>query len=89
MRGASDDLVRRWYDTPGNHERLARARSLAQERSLTAAQVVIAYVLHLPAPIVAIVGSRTPDEVASALTAAETELTPAEMDWLDLLSDGR
>ena len=85
----SDPDMVRVYHSPRNFEKLSRARALASEKGVTAVQIALAYVLNLPAPIIALNGCQTPAEVASSVAAAEIELTPAELDWLALKTDQR
>jgi len=82
------DMVR-VYHTPENFEKLARARELAAEKSVTAVQIALAYVLNLPVRAIALNGCQTPAEVASSVAATEIELTPSELDWLALKTDQR
>jgi aryl-alcohol dehydrogenase-like predicted oxidoreductase len=77
------DMVRA-YHTPENFEKLRRARELAAEKGVGAIQIALAYVLHLAAPIIALVGPQTVAEVESCFAGAEIELTEAEMEWLSL-----
>jgi 1-deoxyxylulose-5-phosphate synthase len=55
---------------------------------LTPAQIALAYVIHQPENIFAIVGSRAAKEFADNLAAIETPLTPSELAWLDLSYTG-
>lgn len=85
----SDPDMVRVYHSPRNFEKLSRARALAAEKGLTGVQIALAYVLNLPADIVALNGCQTPEEVASSVAATEIELTPAELDWLALKAERR
>jgi aryl-alcohol dehydrogenase-like predicted oxidoreductase/sugar phosphate isomerase/epimerase len=80
----SRDWVMGWYHYKANFARLARARELAEAKGVTVAQVALAYVLHLPPPVVAIAGALTREEVASALAAADLVLQDSEVKWLNL-----
>jgi len=75
------------YHTPENFEKLRRARELAAGRGVTAVQIALAYVLNLAAPIIALVGPRTLEEVASSMAGVDITLSPAEMNWLALRTD--
>lgn len=77
----------RSYHTPENFDRLRRARELAKRRGLSGVQIALAYVLSLPAPIIALVGPNTIGEVESSIAAADVSLPPEEMDWLSLRRD--
>jgi aryl-alcohol dehydrogenase-like predicted oxidoreductase len=85
----SDERLVRCYHNPDNFERLSRARQLAAERGLTAAQIALAYVLNLAAPTVAVVGPQTAEETQSCVSAGEVELSRAELDWLSLRAGAR
>jgi aryl-alcohol dehydrogenase-like predicted oxidoreductase len=78
------DMVRVYY-TDENFERLRRATQLGQEKGgYSAVQVALAYVLHLPLPVVPIAGPLTTEEMASCLAALQIELSDAEVRWLNL-----
>ncbi len=85
----SEDIVARSYHNDENLERLFRARHLAQEKGFTIAQIALAYVVNLQAPIVAVVGALTPDEVESAFAAADIALSHEETSWLSLKTPSR
>jgi len=80
----SDPDMVRAYHTPENFEKLRRARDLAKRKGVSAVQISLAYVLNLPAPIIALVGPRTVEEVESCFAGSEIKLTPAEREWLAL-----
>jgi len=71
------------YCVESNFARLERAQRLGEERSLTAAQVALAYVLSQPLEIYALVGCRSSAEFAENLAASSLRLTPAELAWLE------
>ncbi|MBM4043179.1 MAG: aldo/keto reductase [Planctomycetes bacterium] len=78
------DLRRVYHPIKENFEKLARARALAKAKGVATIQIALAYVLNLPAPMIALVGPATPGEVDSCAAAADLRLTQAEMDWLAL-----
>lgn len=80
----SREWVVRWYHCKPNFARLARARTLAEEKGITVAQLALAYVMHLPPPLVAITGALTREEVALAMAARDITLQDLEMRWLNL-----
>jgi len=82
------DMRRVYHPIKENFEKLARARALAKAKGLAAVQVALAYVLNLPAPMIALVGPATVGEVDSCVAAAGLDLTHAEMDWLALRREG-
>jgi aryl-alcohol dehydrogenase-like predicted oxidoreductase len=82
------ELERCWY-SPDNFERLTRARTLARERGVDAIHIALTYVLHQPFPTFPLIGPRSTAETASSFRALEIELTPAEVQWLNLERDER
>jgi 1-deoxyxylulose-5-phosphate synthase len=82
--GVADGHVERVYQSPANAERLRRAEQLGETKGFTANQVALAWVLHQPFPIHAVIGPRTVDELRDSVRALEVELTGDETRWLDL-----
>jgi aryl-alcohol dehydrogenase-like predicted oxidoreductase len=80
------DMVRVFYSDE-NFEKLRRAEKLGERKGVTAIQIALAYVLHQPFPVVALIGPANLDELNSCLEAERLTLTPSEMDWLDLKTD--
>jgi aryl-alcohol dehydrogenase-like predicted oxidoreductase len=62
---------------------------LASEKSLTAAQVALAYVMNQPMNLFALVGPHSAEKFKANVEASEEQLTPQEMDWLDLRTESR
>ena len=67
-----------------NFRRLDRARELAEARSVTIPQIALAYVLHQPDDIFALVGCVNGEEFRQNAAALDLALTPQEVAWLDL-----
>lgn len=82
-----DQVVLQSYATEANFQRLDRARELAAEKGLTAAQVALAYVMNHPMNVFMVVGSSSGEKFRLNLEAGEVKLTGEEMAWLDLRSD--
>lgn len=82
-----DKLAVECYATPDNFERLDRAKTLAAAKGLNMPQIALAYVLHYPLDIYALVGSANAEEIAANIVALNTPLTPQERDYLDLRAD--
>jgi len=80
----ADQALLRVYGSGANFERLARARTLAAERGVTVAQVVLAYSWQQPLNVVALVGCVSAAEYAASAAALDLALTPADVEWLDL-----
>lgn len=85
----SDERIARSYHNEANLERRRRGEQLAEEKGVTLAQVALAYVLGLPAPIIAIVGALMPEEVESCVASTEVEVSPREVRWLSLKCESR
>ena len=81
------DMVRVYYNDE-NFERLARAKKLGEKYGYSPIQVSLAYCLNISFPVFPIVGPATLDEMDSSLGAMGLELSDAEMEWLNLETDG-
>jgi aryl-alcohol dehydrogenase-like predicted oxidoreductase len=66
-----------------NDARRERARELAERLGTSATAIALAYVLAQPEHVLPVVGTRSPEHLDEALGAAEIELTPEELDWLE------
>ncbi len=78
------DMVRVYY-SDANWERFDRAARLGAELGKTPIQIALAWVLCQPQlRTFALVGPRTVEELESSLDAAEIELTPEQVAWLNL-----
>ena len=82
-----DKLAVECYAAPDNFERLDRAKTLATAKGLSMPQIALAYVLHYPLDIYALVGSANAEEIAANIGALNTSLTPQELAYLDLRAD--
>jgi aryl-alcohol dehydrogenase-like predicted oxidoreductase len=72
------------YDSPENWARYRRAEDLGRRKGgYTANQVALAWVLHQPFPVYALIGPHTVDELRSSVAALGLELTPEETRWLE------
>ncbi len=77
------ELVRCFY-SDDNFERLARARKHADRLGVAPTAIALAYVLAQRFPTFALIGPRSIDETRSSTDALTVELTPEQVDWLDL-----
>jgi 1-deoxyxylulose-5-phosphate synthase len=78
------DMVRVYYSDP-NWERLRRAEQLGKELGVAAIAIAMAWVLNQPdLNVFPLIGPRKLDELKSSLDAAELELTPKQVRWLNL-----
>jgi aryl-alcohol dehydrogenase-like predicted oxidoreductase len=84
-----DEMAMRTYANEANFQRLDRASVLAEEKGLTAAQVALAYVMNQQMNLFAVVGPHSGEKFKANIEASELQLTPEEMDWLDLRIDSR
>lgn len=89
VRDQFEEHTIRCYVTEDNWERLDRAAQLGKERGLSVAQIALAFVLHQPMNMYALVGSYSREEMQANLAALETKLSEAEIDWLDLRRSSR
>jgi aryl-alcohol dehydrogenase-like predicted oxidoreductase len=76
--------VIRTYFSEGNWERYQRAESLAQEKGVTLQQITLAWVLHQPINLYALIGPATTDELDNSLGALDVVLSEEELAWLNL-----
>lgn len=85
-QGATTDAqnVIRTYYSEANWERYRRADELAETKGCTRRQVALAWVLHHPLNVFALIGPATVSELDDCLGALEVTLTPAEAAWLNL-----
>lgn len=72
------------FGSMANAERRRRAEDLAQARGVTAHNVATAWVLCQDFPSLALIGPRSPAEIASTLPGAALRLSPDEVAWLNL-----
>ncbi|MCD9022815.1 aldo/keto reductase [Cohnella silvisoli] len=84
----TDEEMVRVYYSDDNWERYRRAVKLAEEKQVTPIQIALSYVLYQSFPTCAIIGPRNPEEFNSSIQSMNLELTPAEVEWLDLKREG-
>ncbi|GAA4264806.1 aldo/keto reductase [Frondihabitans peucedani] len=83
----SDAELVRCYYSDDNFERLARARSLADELGVQPTAVALAYVLAQSFPTFALFGPRSLEETRTSMAGLAIDLTPEQVAWLDLRGD--
>jgi aryl-alcohol dehydrogenase-like predicted oxidoreductase len=66
------------FDSPANRRRLLRAIALAEQKSCTANQIALAYLLNQSFSVFPIIGTSNPDHAREALGAAGLALTEEE-----------
>ncbi|WP_417260743.1 aldo/keto reductase [Celeribacter sp.] len=72
------------YGSDDNTERRERARELAAKYGVSAHNIATAWVLAQSFPSFALIGPRSPGEIASTLPALDLNLTADEVAWLNL-----
>jgi aryl-alcohol dehydrogenase-like predicted oxidoreductase len=76
--------VFRTYYSDANWERYRRADELANEKGCTLQQITLAWVLHQPLNLYALIGPATVDEMDNSLGALDVRLSADELAWLNL-----
>ena len=89
VRDQFEEHTIRCYVTEDNWKRLDRAAELGTERGLTIPQIALAFVLHQPMNIYALIGAYTEAEARANVQALETRLSADELAWLDLRRETR
>jgi aryl-alcohol dehydrogenase-like predicted oxidoreductase len=86
IEGATTDAqnVIRTYYSDANWERYRRADELAELKGCNLRQLALAWVLHSPLEVFALIGPQTVAELDDCLGALDVELTPEEVAWLNL-----
>jgi aryl-alcohol dehydrogenase-like predicted oxidoreductase len=82
-----DRACRTAYCHEVNLQRLERAQALAAKLGRSVPEVALAFILNQGLNVVALVGAANRGEIESTASATEIELSPADLDWLDLATD--
>ena len=77
------------YCHEDNFRRLDRLGELALEKDCTIPQLALSWVLHQDLNVFALVGPVAPEECRANAAVFDIELSPEELDWLDLGRDSR
>jgi 1-deoxyxylulose-5-phosphate synthase len=78
------DMVRVYYSEE-NWERFRRAEQLGRKLGYSTVQIALAWVLSQPdLNVYALIGPRAVDELESSLAAADLQLPPEQVRWLNL-----
>jgi 1-deoxyxylulose-5-phosphate synthase len=83
----AQNVIRTYY-SDANWERFRRADELAESKGCTLRQVALAWVLHSPLEVFALIGPATVAELDDCLGALDVDLTPDEVAWLNLEPSG-
>lgn len=78
--------VVRTYFSDANWERYKRAEDLARKKGFTLQQITLAWVLHQPLNVYALIGPENVTELENSLGALDVELDADELAWLNLES---
>jgi 1-deoxyxylulose-5-phosphate synthase len=81
----AQNVIRTYY-SDANWERYRRADELAERKGFTLRQIALAWVLHSPLDVFALIGPAKVSELDDCLGALDVELTPEEVAWLNLES---
>jgi aryl-alcohol dehydrogenase-like predicted oxidoreductase len=86
MSGETPDQqnVIRTYFSDANWERYRRADELAKRKGCTLQQIALAWVLHQPLNLYALIGPASVAELDNSLGALDVELSADEVAWLNL-----
>jgi aryl-alcohol dehydrogenase-like predicted oxidoreductase len=76
--------VFRTYFSDANWERYHRAEELAKKKGCTLQQITLAWVLHQPLNLYALIGPATVDELDNSIGALDVQLSNDELAWLNL-----
>jgi aryl-alcohol dehydrogenase-like predicted oxidoreductase len=76
--------VIRTYFSEANWERYRRAEALAKRKGCTLQQIALAWVLHQPLDVYALIGPASVAELDNSLGALDVELSADEVAWLNL-----
>ncbi len=79
------EVVRCWF-ADDNFERKRRATTLAEKYGVETINIALAYVLAQPFPTFPLIGPRVIEETRSSMRGLDVELTPDEVNWLNLVS---
>ncbi|MCX7523099.1 aldo/keto reductase [Microbacterium sp. STN6] len=85
----SDAELVRCYYSDDNFERLARARSLAEELGVAPTAVALAYVLAQSFPTFPLIGPRSIEETRTSMAGLDIVLSDQQVRWLDLRAERR
>jgi 1-deoxyxylulose-5-phosphate synthase len=82
----AQNVIRTYYSAD-NWERYRRADQLSERKGCTLRQIALAWVLHQPLNVYALIGPATTSELDDCLGALHVELTPDEVAWLNLAAE--
>jgi aryl-alcohol dehydrogenase-like predicted oxidoreductase len=83
----AQNVIRTYY-SDANWERYRRADELAERKGATLRQIALAWVLHQPLEVFALIGPATVSELEDCLGALDVDLSAEEVGWLNLVGEG-
>jgi aryl-alcohol dehydrogenase-like predicted oxidoreductase len=82
----TQNVIRTYYSAD-NWERYRRADELSERKGCTVGQIALAWVLHHPLNVHALIGPATTSQLDDCLGTLHVELTPEEVAWLNLAAE--
>ena len=84
---STDGATGRQFESPATRRQLAVVHEIAGRHGVSPTQIALAYLLHHPAKVVPIIGTRDPEHLADSLLAVDVALTAEE--FLALMAAGK
>lgn len=78
-RAQTDDLAQNYYYRNSDFATVARLKTMAADRGVSAATLAYAWLLHQPGVTAPIIGASKPPQLDDAAAAVELHLSPAEI----------
>ena len=82
-----DGFAQKGFFFDDNFERLRRCEVMAKQKGCTVAQLSLAWLFSSPMNMFAAIGTTSAQRMAQNIAALDIALTPAERDYLDLVTD--
>jgi len=82
-KDVADGACQKAYCHEVNFQRLDRAMEMAQQKSVSVAQLALAFVLNSHMRTFALVGAATREEIEQCVAAQNIELSDDELNWLE------
>lgn len=79
-----DEEIKECYYTNENWTRYDRCIEIAQKKNKTPIQIALAWLLHQPFVVAAVIGPETILELQNSIEGSDVELTALELEYLDL-----
>jgi Predicted oxidoreductases (related to aryl-alcohol dehydrogenases) len=82
---ALSEKTRARFESPENLKRLERVKQLSERLDISISAAALSYLTCNRLPTVAVIGSRTPEQLRESLEAADVSISPEEADKLFLI----